>query len=293
MSKYCIKNIFFQSLNQVINSKTLSNDAKNRSIVQKIMLQMNCKMGGTLWGVQIPFKKVMICGVDTHHDASRTGSSVAAFVASMDDTYTKWYSRAVIQNKHEELLNGLTQCMRYALKEYKKTNKDYPERIIIFRDGVGDGQIDALKNYEIVQLKTAFAAEMPGYAPQFTFIVVQKRINTRIMSFNGKEYVNPQPGTIVDHSITRKHLYDFFLVPQSVRQGTVSPTHYIVIEDTANLAPDVVQRLAYKLCFLYYNWPGTVRVPACCQYAHKLAFLVGQHIKKTTCETLNDKLFYL
>ncbi|XP_063698555.1 protein argonaute-3 [Culicoides brevitarsis] len=278
---------------QVINSKTLANDAKNRSIVQKIMLQMNCKMGGTLWGIKIPFKKVMICGIDTHHDASRAGNSVAAFVASLDDSYTRWYSRAVVQNKSEELLNGLTQCLRFALKEFQKHNHEYPERIIIFRDGVGDGQIQTLKNYEILQLKTALKAEKPGYDPQFTFIVVQKRINTRMMAIKGNELINPQPGTIVDHSVTRKHLFDFYLVPQSVRQGTVTPTHYIVVEDSANFAPDVIQRLAYKLCFMYYNWPGTVRVPACCQYAHKLAFLVGQHIKKNPNDVLNDKLFYL
>lgn len=76
---------------------------------------------------------------------------------------------------------------------------------------------------------------------------------------------NPDPGCVIDHTITRRYLYDFFLVPQNVRQGTVTPTHYIVVEDTENFEPDVLQRLSYKLCFLYYNWPGTVRVPACCQ----------------------------
>ena len=49
--------------------------------------------------------------------------------------------------------------------------------------------------------------------------------------------------------------YDFFLVSQSVRQGTVAPTHYNVIHDTTQLKPDHMQRLAYKLCHLYYNWP--------------------------------------
>lgn len=87
--------------------------------------------------------------------------------------------------------------------------------------------------------------------------------------------------------------YDFYLVPQSVRQGTVTPTHCIVVEDDNKFPPDVLQRLTYKLCFLYYNWPGTVRVPACCQYAHKLAYLVGQSIKREPAETLNNRLFYL
>jgi aubergine len=39
---------------QCINAKTLRNEAKNRSIVQKILLQINRKLGGSLWGLNIP-----------------------------------------------------------------------------------------------------------------------------------------------------------------------------------------------------------------------------------------------
>jgi len=49
--------------------------------------------------------------------------------------------------------------------------------------------------------------------------------------------------------------YDFFLVSQSVRQGTVSPTHYNIVHDTLQIKPDYMQRLTYKLTHLYYNWP--------------------------------------
>ncbi len=59
--------------------------------------------------------------------------------------------------------------------------------------------------------------------------------------------------------------YDFFLVSQHVRQGTVTPTHYIVVSDTSGFKPDHIQKLAYKLTHMYYNWPGTIRVPAPCQ----------------------------
>ncbi|CAG2058743.1 unnamed protein product, partial [Timema podura] len=48
--------------------------------------------------------------------------------------------------------------------------------------------------------------------------------------------------------------YDFYLVSQSVRQGTVSPTSYNVISDNIGLDPDKLQRLTYKLTHLYYNW---------------------------------------
>ena len=72
----------------------------------------------------------------------------------------------------------------------------------------------------------------------------------------------PGPGTIVDHTVTSRHYFDYYLVSQHVNQGTVSPTHYIVLRDGGQWPPDALQKLAYKACHLYYNWCGTVRVPA-------------------------------
>lgn len=52
------------------------NAEKVRSITQKILLQINCKLGGTLWNISIPFKTAMIVGIDTYHDAGRKKRSV-------------------------------------------------------------------------------------------------------------------------------------------------------------------------------------------------------------------------
>ena len=71
---------------------------------------------------------------------------------------------------------------------------------------------------------------------------------------------------------------DFFLVSQHVGQGTVSPTHFIVVYDNSGWSTDNLQRLSYKLTHLYYNWPGTVRVPAPCQVsllAHEILLLMN------------------
>ena len=76
--------------------------------------------------------------------------------------------------------------------------------------------------------------------------------------------------------------------------GTVTPVHYNIIYDTTDLNADKFQRLSYKLTHLYYNWPGTVRVPAPCQYAHKLATLIGDHLHQEVADgNLCDKLYYL
>ena len=63
------------------------------------------------------------------------------------------------------------------------------------------------------------------YNPGFTFVVVQKRINTRIYHQTGRTtYENPPCGTILDHTVTRFKYKDFFLVPQSVSQVLIEST---------------------------------------------------------------------
>ena len=59
-----------------------------------------------------------------------------------------------------------------------------------------------------------------------------------------------------------KGLEDLFVV---LFQGTVTMTHYVIIHDTANMKTDHVQQLMCKLCHLYCNWPGTIRVSVPCQ----------------------------
>ena len=39
---------------QVIISRTIGDQRKLRSVTQKIALQVNCKLGGELWAVEIP-----------------------------------------------------------------------------------------------------------------------------------------------------------------------------------------------------------------------------------------------
>jgi len=38
-----------------------------------------------------------------------------------------------------------------ALRKYFEFNKKLPNRVIVFRDGVGDGQLDMVVNYEVRQ----------------------------------------------------------------------------------------------------------------------------------------------
>ena len=97
-----------------------------------------------------------------------------------------------------------------ALIKYWDQNHAFPKNIVIFRDGVGDGQLELTEKHEADQFMRTFAhvrqhhesvkgcpaaAKLKellpeNYAPGLTYVVVQKRINTRIYS------VKPQGGKV-------------------------------------------------------------------------------------------------
>ena len=163
----------------------------------------------------------MVVGVDVFHDPSRLGSSYAAMVASTNDALSLWYSNCIGSlDPKKELIDRLQVAFIDCLKAYKARNNAWPKKVLFFRDGIGDSQIEAASAIEVNRIKGALNSIVDyTETPKFGFVVVQKRINTRLLKVN-RIVENPPPGTIVDKTITRKHYFDFYLVSQSTRQGT-------------------------------------------------------------------------
>ncbi|OCT93257.1 piwi-like protein 4 [Xenopus laevis] len=278
---------------QCVQARTLGKQQMMMSVANKIAMQMICKLGGELWAVEIPLKSLMVVGIDVNKDAINKSMSVVGFVASTNARLTKWHSRCIIQKTTSDFADCLKMCMKGAIQTWQKCNSDLPNRIIVYRDGVGDGQLRMVVDYEIPQLLSSFRETRTSYSPRLSVIVVRKKCISRFYKQTDRGIQNPVLGTIVDSEATRPEWYDFYLISQNARQGTVNPTYYNVLLDENSLKPDHMQRLTYKLCHLYYNWPGVIRVPAPCQYAHKLTFLVGQSIHREPSPELSHKLFYL
>jgi len=55
-----------------------------------------------------------------------------------------------------------------------------PEKIIIYRDGVSDGDLKQVEEIELSDLIESFRSYPGGYNPMVSLIIVQKRINTRV-----------------------------------------------------------------------------------------------------------------
>ncbi|OQV13039.1 Piwi-like protein 1 [Hypsibius exemplaris] len=286
-------------LSQCVVRKTLENQKNLKTVATKIAMQIGCKLGGAPWALDVSrFNQranIMFLGVDTFHDSGAKGGTRAAVavVGTMDTASTMYVSRAFFQNARQEIGDQLANCVGYMLEEYKATSKEkrYPDTVIFYRDGVGAGQLKAVCDNEVCAIEQAIKAK--SATTLMAFVVVTKRHNTRFMVESGKEMQNPNPGVVVDEGVTKPNRMDFYIVAQSVRQGTVSPTYYNVIYDSTLLTVDQIQQLTYAQCCMYFNWTGPVKVPAPCQYAHKLAFLIGQSIHDSPSEEMSNFLYYL
>lgn len=244
---------------QVMVQKTITPKGGNvrglMSVATKVAIQLNCKLGAVPWFIKLPLTGLMVVGYDVSRDTKQKTQSFGALVASMDmRESTAYYSTVSPHRDQNELSNDLALNFTKALKEYRNTHGRLPSKIIFYRDGVGDGQLHYVVDLELKNLIPVLEKiyEQVNEKLRFAFVVVNKRLNTRL--FKGDR--NPQPGTVVDDVITLPERYDFFIVSQSVRQGTVSPTSYNVIYDTVGLPPDKMQIITYKMCHLYYNWSG-------------------------------------
>ena len=113
--------------------------------------------------------------------------------------------------------------------------------------------------------------------PEITVVVVNKRISQRffVKSESGR-LSNPPSGCIIDKGLVESHgeekkVFDFYLTPASTTQGCILPTHFFVPKNDSKLTSHEIKHLTYALCHFYSNWAGPIKVPAPCQYAHKIA----------------------
>ncbi|XP_006616743.1 piwi-like protein Siwi [Apis dorsata] len=274
---------------QVFLAKNLSNKGI-RSIATKVAIQLNCKLGGAPWSVELPPINLMVVGYDVCHDPADKSRDFGAMVASLDRSLTRYYSSVAAHTTGEELSDEFGESLEKAVLCYRQVNKILPSHIVIYRDGVGEGQVPYVYKHEVDDIRAKLNKLYGDPSTiKLAFVIVTKRINTRLF-YNQN---NPPPGTVVDDVVTNPLRYDFFIVSQSVRQGTVTPCAYNVIADSTGWRADQMQRMTYKLCHMYYNWSGTVRVPAPCQYAHKLAFLVAQFVRRPPSSRMQSLLYYL
>jgi eukaryotic translation initiation factor 2C len=243
-------------------------------------LKINLKLGGVnqlLSDSQLGLiaqGKTMLVGIDVTHPSPGSASSapsIAGIVASVDRQLGQWPADIKIQAPRQEMVADLDELLKSRLQLWAHHNKGaYPENIIIYRDGVSEGQYEIVLDKELPLLKKACkelypASDTAKGLPRFTIDVVGKRHHTRFYATTedtaDERSKNPLNGTVVDRGVTEARNWDFYLQAHKALQGTARPAHYFTVWDEifhhqaprqpfANAA-DVLEDLTHRLCYLF------------------------------------------
>lgn len=186
---------------QVITRRTITRPKNFDSIVTKIGIQMCTKIGGAPWLTPIPMKGTMTIGYDVSVDTVSKNTTFGALVATMDlKEQVKFFSAVSSSQDTGGLTNDFSLNVVRALRAYQEEHKSVPEKIFIYRGGVGDGQLGYVRDIEVKAIEDKLNEVYRSLEKEYKmiFIIVNKRINTRI--FANRD--NPPAGTIVDDIIT-------------------------------------------------------------------------------------------
>ncbi|KAF8711992.1 hypothetical protein AX14_013179 [Amanita brunnescens Koide BX004] len=267
------------------NHMVLENGSnKSEQYLANVALKLNVKLGGknhVLDNADMQWfrkKKTMLVGIDVTHagPGSKAGTpSIAAVVASIDDTFVQFPASLRIQKHFEnkEMLDELKDMMCERLLSYKKHNSTLPERIVVFRDGVSDGQFDDVLTEELTQITGAFqrlSAQEKKYNPELVIIVCGKRHHTKLFPTTRQDADmkgNTRPGTVVDRGVTSVFDFDFYLQAHAGIQGTVKSTHYTVVYDGIGLGADEVQKNTNSASYMYARATRSVSLVPPAYYA--------------------------
>lgn len=242
-----------------------------------IALKFNLKLGGVnhildsvKYGL-ISEGKTMLVGIDVTHPSPGSSSkapSVAALVASIDKDLAQWPATIRLQREAKaEMVDALQEMLESRLHLWHRKNNAFPENLLIYRDGVSEGQYARVLEEELPQLRKACERVYPASMtkrdlPRMSIIIVGKRHHTRFYPIRAEEAdrsSNPQNGTVVDRVVTETRHWDFYLQAHTALQGTARPAHYFVILNEIIQAPknsnltaaDVLEQLTHNLCYLF------------------------------------------
>ncbi|KAJ7235089.1 ribonuclease H-like domain-containing protein [Mycena haematopus] len=269
-------------------SKALGDERKQDQYLSNVCLKANSKLGGInhllhsnamRW---LTKQKTMMVGIDVSHPGpgSREGApSIAAVVASVDDNFVQFPASLRIQRpdpnrESKEMLSELRDMLVERLLLYEKKNKALPQRIIVFRDGVSEGQFDIVIREEKAQILEAFqklsTAGRGSYRPVFSIVICGKRHHARFYPTSSQfadKNGNTLPGTVVDKGVTAVFDFDFYLQAHAGLQGTVKPTHYTVVYDELKFTADELQQGSNDFSYLYARATKAVSLIPAAYYA--------------------------
>ena len=246
------------------------------SYAANIVLKLNLKAGGTNHVLTQDIKlvkagKTMVVGYDVTHPTNMPVTkgneppSLVGMVASVGADLAQWPSTTWEQASKQEILDTtLVRAFKRHLEIWRKRNNgQLPQNIVIFRDGVSEGQFSQVLDRELPNIREACLQTYGPKAkpPRLTIVVSVKRHQTRFYpAQEGRaegSTGNIEAGTVVDRGVTQARYWDFYLTAHHALKGTARPAHYTVLMDEIfraeykQSAADELEKLTHELCYTF------------------------------------------
>lgn len=294
--------------------------------------KINLKVGGVNHAIEPVYnhceaRKTMFVGYDVVHPTGQAGNeedteSRVGLVSSIDSHSGQWRACYWTQPGRQEILDEqMTAQFVDRLKLYKGSRKGkekekeeekeeekvkLPESILIYRDGVSEGQYLQVLKQELPLIRTA-CEQVYGdkvAKPRITIVVSVKRHATRFFPTRAEDmdfskYLDPshqnftsqniKSGTVVDRGVTQARYWDFYLTAHSALKGTARPAHYVVLHDeifghwhlkdlAANASPndilnagrksvDDLEAITHHLCYVFGRATKAISICTPARYA--------------------------
>ena len=200
----------------VVNSRFLQKDG-DRQLMANLLMKWNLQLGGTNWKLMQKYGglwgdgKTLFVGYDITHPSpsSREGApSVAAYVANPSGDMAQFPAIYKCQYKEDsKKVTGKRQAeepakhlqgvmVDFIKKWFVDHNRTLPENIVVYRDGVSDGQFEMVRDDEAGKIRAAIeearenvslgdkkpVSEVPNVA--LTVAIVGKRHNVSLQFTN-------------------------------------------------------------------------------------------------------------
>lgn len=309
-------------------AKKILNQRGQAQYMANVGLKFNLKCGGVNHDMRIqqlaPLdNKTILIGIDVSHPvpgSSDSAPSITGVVGSVDTQFNDYPASIRTQTGRQEMVdsNDLTEMIVERFELWRKRNGNtLPTKVIVYRDGVSEGQYPVVLREEWPSFaeayKKLYGAEKNF--PKSSLVICTKRGHTRFYPTKQEDSegrnLNVKPGTVVDRGITGERLFDFFLVAHAGLQGTSKPAHYICLRDENKLGADQLQRITHNLCYVYGRATRAVSVcpPAyyadlVCErgrsYLHSflkentnVSYDRSRHWTRGVHDRLKDTMFYL
>lgn len=279
-------------MTQCIQSKNV--DRCNGQLLGNLLQKINTKMGGVNTKISAEnkltiFKRpAMVVGISMTHPPKHSGNpTIVSAVFSCDASVSKYTAIHRLQKSGFTLVADIKNIMVEGLKAFYRRTTKKPEKIVIYRGGGSEGELQKIANFEIGKIKEAFAELSKGsdYRPGLTYVVVNKMHHFRNFCSNTQDQVgksgNVPAGTVVDTNIVSKKHFDYYITASQGIQGTSRPVHYTLIHDDNDLSSDSLQMMTWHLCHGYARCTRSVSIPVPVYYAVLDAERVSRYLNDT------------